>query len=56
MPALSACLFKDHLGRPLGEHDPNRRVVCIGELRFHAKGLLVSVTITKGGVPPVPLP
>lgn len=42
--------------RPLGERDPNHRVVCIDELRFDAKGLIEPVRITKGGVPADPLP
>jgi hypothetical protein len=42
--------------RPLGERDPNHRVVCIDELRFDEKGLIVPVAITKDGVPRDPLP
>jgi hypothetical protein len=42
--------------RPLGERDPNHRAVCIDELRFDDKGLIVPVTITKGGVERAPLP
>jgi hypothetical protein len=36
--------------RPLGEHDANHRVVCIDEMRFDEKGMIVPVTITKDGV------
>ena len=42
--------------RPLGERDANHRVVCIDEMRFDDKGLIVPVTITKEGVPRDPLP
>ena len=41
--------------RPLGETDRNHRVVCIDELRFDAKGLILPVTITASGVAPDPL-
>ena len=37
--------------RPLGETDPNHRVVCIDEMRFDAKGAILPVVITKEGVP-----
>jgi len=33
--------------RPLGDTDRNHRVVCIDELRFDEKGLILPVTITK---------
>jgi beta-xylosidase len=36
--------------RPLGKTDRNHRVVCIDELRFDEKGLIVPVRITKEGV------
>ena len=36
--------------RPPGERDPNHRVVCIDELRFDARGLIMPVVITKDGV------
>jgi beta-xylosidase len=42
--------------RPLGERDPNHRVVCIDALRFDDKGLMVPVVITREGVPRDPLP
>jgi len=42
--------------RPLGERDANHRVVCIDEMRFDDKGLIMPVTITKDGVPRDPLP
>jgi beta-xylosidase len=41
--------------RPLGERDANHRVVCIDELRFDDKGMIVPVSITKDGVPRDPL-
>lgn len=41
--------------RPLGDKDRNHRVVCIDELRFDNKGLIVPVTITTTGVPRDPL-
>jgi beta-xylosidase len=41
--------------RPLGETDRNHRVVCIDELRFDDRGLILPVTITAAGVPPDPL-
>jgi len=37
--------------RPLGEKDPNHRVVCIDEMRFDEQGLITPVAITKEGVP-----
>ena len=37
--------------RPLGEKDPNHRVVCIDEMRFDEQGLITPVAITKDGVP-----
>ncbi len=37
--------------RPLGETDRNHRVVCIDELHFDDKGMILPVTITKTGVP-----
>jgi beta-xylosidase len=36
--------------RPLGETDPNHRVVCIDEMRFDKKGFIRPITITKAGV------
>jgi beta-xylosidase len=42
--------------RPLGERDPNHRVVCIDALRFGADGLIRPVAITREGVAPDPLP
>jgi beta-xylosidase len=36
--------------RPLGETDRNHRVVCIDELRFDEKGIILPVVITKEGV------
>jgi beta-xylosidase len=42
--------------RPLGERDPNHRVVCIDELRFDERGFIVPVVITRDGVPRAPLP
>ena len=41
--------------RPLGETDRNHRVVCIDELRFDQKGLILPVSITASGVAPDPL-
>jgi hypothetical protein len=41
--------------RPLGETDRNHRVVCIDELRFDSKGLILPVRITTTGVEPNPL-
>src|SRR5829696_9194952 len=41
--------------RPLGETDRNHRVVCIDELRFDEKGLILPVKITASGVPLDPL-
>lgn len=41
--------------RPLGETDRNHRVVCIDELRFDEKGLILPVRITRSGVAPDPL-
>jgi len=37
--------------RPLGETDRNHRVVCIDEMKFDEKGLILPVVITKDGVP-----
>jgi beta-xylosidase len=42
--------------RPLGEKDANHRVVCIDELHFDEKGLIVPVVITKEGVRADPIP
>lgn len=36
--------------RPLGEKDPNHRVVCIDEMRFDEQGKILPVKITKEGV------
>jgi hypothetical protein len=36
--------------RPLGETDRNHRVVCIDELRFDDRGVIVPVAITREGV------
>ena len=36
--------------RPLGETDRNHRVVCIHEMKFDEKGLIVPVEITTAGV------
>ena len=36
--------------RPLGEKDRNSRVVCIDELRFDEKGMILPVVITSTGV------
>jgi beta-xylosidase len=36
--------------RPLGESDPNHRVVCIDEMQFDERGLIKPVTITREGV------
>jgi beta-xylosidase len=36
--------------RPLGETDRNHRVVCIDELHFDAKGMILPVKITSAGV------
>ena len=36
--------------RPLGDTDRNHRVVCIDELRFDDKGMILPVKITAGGV------
>jgi hypothetical protein len=36
--------------RPLGETDRNHRVVCIDELRFDDKGMILPVKITADGV------
>ena len=41
--------------RPLGETDRNHRVVCIDDLRFDSKGLILPVRITSSGVPPDPI-
>lgn len=41
--------------RPLGETDPNHRVVCIDDLRFDATGLIMPVKITTTGVPRDPV-
>ena len=37
--------------RPLGETDPNHRVVCIDEMYFDGQGRIEPVKITKEGVP-----
>ena len=42
--------------RPLGETDPNHRVVCIDELHFAPDGTILPVKITKEGVPADSLP
>jgi beta-xylosidase len=36
--------------RPLGEHDPNHRVVCIDVMRFDASGAIQPVVLTTAGV------
>lgn len=36
--------------RPLGEHDPNHRVVCIDVMRFDASGAIQPVVLTTVGV------
>ena len=41
--------------RPLGEKDRNARVVCIEEMKFDRKGMIVPVVLTKEGVPADPL-
>lgn len=41
--------------RPLGETDRNHRVVCIDELRFDEKGVILPVKITSSGVAPDPV-
>lgn len=41
--------------RPLGEKDRNSRVVCIDELRFDGKGMILPVVITSTGVDVDPL-
>lgn len=41
--------------RPLGETDPNHRVVCIDRMEFDRDGRILPVTITKEGVTPRPL-
>ena len=41
--------------RPLGETDRNHRVVCIDEMRFDERGLIVPVKITREGVAGEPL-
>ena len=41
--------------RPLGERDPNHRVVCIDEMRFDGDGRILPVTITTTGVARDPL-
>ena len=41
--------------RPLGETDRNHRVVCIDELKFDERGLILPVTITAAGVPADPI-
>lgn len=40
--------------RPLGETDPNHRVVCIDKMQFDAEGHILPVKITKEGVAPRP--
>ena len=42
--------------RPLGDTDRNHRVVCIDELTFDGKGMIVPVRITAEGVAADPLP
>jgi len=41
--------------RPLGETDRNHRVVCIDELKFDDKGMILPVKITATGVAVDPL-
>ena len=41
--------------RPLGDTDRNHRVVCIDELAFDEKGMILPVKITTGGVVADPL-
>ncbi|HXE30914.1 MAG TPA: glycoside hydrolase family 43 protein [Terriglobales bacterium] len=41
--------------RPLGETDPNHRVVCIDQMKFDAAGHILPVTITTAGVAPDPI-
>ena len=41
--------------RPLGQKDRNHRVVCIDELRFDDKGMILPVVITSTGVAADPL-
>ena len=41
--------------RPLGDKDRNHRVVCIDELAFDEKGMILPVKITTGGVVADPL-
>ncbi len=41
--------------RPLGETDRNHRVVCIDELKFDDKGMILPVKITATGVAADPL-
>ena len=41
--------------RPLDQKDRNARVVCIEELKFDEKGLIVPVVLTREGVAPDPL-
>jgi len=36
--------------RPLGEHDPNHRVVCIDVMRFDTSGAIQPVVLTTAGV------
>ena len=36
--------------RPLGEADPNHRVVCLERLKFSEDGSIVPVTLTHAGV------
>ncbi|MDR3716033.1 MAG: glycoside hydrolase family 43 protein [Puia sp.] len=41
--------------RPLGETDPNHRVVCIDEMHFGKDGLILPIKITREGVAKNPL-
>jgi beta-xylosidase len=41
--------------RPLGETDRNARVICIDRLLFDKDGKILPVTITREGVPAIPL-
>jgi beta-xylosidase len=36
--------------RPLGQSDRNHRVVCIDEIRFDERGLIIPVVLTKEGI------
>lgn len=48
-PRSGKCYIVYHR-RPLGEKDRNHRVVCIDELRFDDKGMILPVVITSTGV------